>query len=91
METLSAVMSELKMGWWGTTLDLKDAYLHVAVHPSSRKWLSFAIRDRAYQFTVLPFGLSTAPRTFTRVVKAVAEYLRLRGVPFLSTWTTGSS
>ena len=45
-------------------------YLHVPVHQSSRKWLIFAVGRELYQFQVLPSGLSTAPRTFTRVVKA---------------------
>ena len=31
METLAAVIRELHTGWWGATLDLKDAYLHVPV------------------------------------------------------------
>lgn len=79
METLSAVLNVLKQGCWGATLDLKDAYLHVPVHPHSRKWLRFRVRDQSYQFKVLPFGLSTSPRVFTRIVKIVAEYLRPRG------------
>ena len=29
MESLAAVLPELKKGWWGATLDLKDAYLHL--------------------------------------------------------------
>jgi hypothetical protein len=60
-------------------LDLKDAYLHVPVHVSSQKWLRFAVEGKTYQFRVLPFGLATAPRTFTRLVKVVAECLRRRG------------
>ena len=78
METLAAVLRELHAGWWGATLDLKDAYLHVPVKLSDRKWLGFCIGGQTYRYRVLPFGLSTAPRTFTRVVKVVAEYLRQR-------------
>ena len=80
METLAAVLRELHAGWWGATLDLKDAYLHVPVKLSDRKWLGFCIGGQTYRYRVLPFGLSTAPRTFTRVVKVVAEYLRQRGI-----------
>ena len=79
METLTAVIKVLQQGWWGATLDLRDPYLHVPVHKSSQKWLRFAVGHSHYQFRVLPFGLSTAPRTFTQVVKVVAEYLRRKG------------
>ena len=80
MESLAAVLPELQTGWWGATLDLKDAYLHIAIDPSDRKWLGFSIDGQTYRFKSLPFGLSTAPRTFTRVVKVVAESLRRKGI-----------
>ncbi len=40
------------------------------------KWLGFAINGNTYRFRCPPFGLSTAPRTFTRVVKVIAEQRR---------------
>ncbi len=79
-KSLAAVLPELKTGWWGATLDLKDAHLHVPIHTSSRKWLGFAINGNTYRFRCLPFGLSTSPRTFTRVVKVIAEHLRRHGI-----------
>ena len=80
METLAAVIRELHTGWWGATPELKDAYLHVPVKLSDRKWLGFCIGSQNYRYKVLPFGLSTAPRAFTWVVKVVAEYLRQRRI-----------
>jgi hypothetical protein len=35
METLAAVLQALQPGYWGATIDLKDAYLHVSVHHQS--------------------------------------------------------
>ena len=37
-----------------------------------------------YEFQVLPFGLSTSSRTFTRVVKVLVAYLRKRGLKMFS-------
>ena len=34
METLSSIIQGLHLGWWIVLLDLKDAYLHVLIHPS---------------------------------------------------------
>ena len=61
---------------WVTSIDLKDAYLHIPIHPSHPRWLQFSLMGQAYAFRCLPFGLSTAPWVFTRVVLAVVAYLR---------------
>ena len=42
----------------------------------------FPVQGKSYQFSSLPFGLSTATRTFTRLVRAVAASLRKEGVQF---------
>ena len=41
-------------------IDLSDAYLHIAIHPNSRKYLRFCHRSQVFQFTSLPIGLATA-------------------------------
>ncbi len=45
-------------------LDLKDTYFQIQIAPHQRRFLRFAFEGLAYQYTVLPFGLSLAPRTF---------------------------
>ena len=74
---------------WAVSLDLGDAYFHVAIDPRDRKYLRFAYDGTVYEFQVLPFGLSTAPRTFTRLVRAVGAYLKTCGVnlfQYLDDW-----
>ena len=71
------------------SVDLEDAYFHVAIRPEDRKFLRFAYNGKVYEFLVLPFGLSTAPRTFTRIVRSVAVYLKTQGVDmfqYLDDW-----
>ena len=70
-------------------IDLQDAYFHVPIHPSSRKYLRFAFENRVYQFQVLPFGLNTAPQIFTRLGHTVTGYLHRQGIsviPYLDDW-----
>ena len=50
-------------GEWVSSIDLSDAYLHIPIHPSSRKYLRFCYKAQVFQFTSLPFGLATAPRS----------------------------
>ena len=80
METLNTVLKSPIKGMWAVSIDLKDAYLHIPIHQDHHRWLRFKVNGQAYAFRCLPFGLSTAPRVFTRVVKTVRAYLRRNGV-----------
>ncbi len=79
MLTVKQVVSQIRSEDSFVTIDLKDAYFHVSIFPSHRKFLRFAFRGKAYQYRVLPFGLTLSPRTFTKCVDAV-------GVDRLSAW-----
>ena len=79
MEHLSSIKTLLKPGHFMTKLDLKDAYLSVAVHPDCQKYLRFVWKNQTFQFRALSFGLNIAPRVFTRLLKPVAAFLRKRG------------
>ena len=57
METLSVILPQLSSQDWAATIDLKDAYLHVPIHPQSRRLLGFSFEDRTFLYKVLPFGL----------------------------------
>ena len=70
--------TRIKQGLVGASLDLKDAYLHVPIHSSDRRWLGFCLKNQVYRFNSLLFGLSTAPRTFTRIIKMIEEHPHLR-------------
>ncbi len=69
---------------WFAAIDLKDAYFHVSILPRHRPFLRFAFDSRAYQYKVLPFGLSLSPRVFTKVVEAALIPLREQGVRILN-------
>lgn len=62
------------------TTDLKDAYLHIDIVPCHRKFLRFAGKDTHVQFKSLPFGLSAAPRVFTKTMVVVAAHFHLLGI-----------
>ncbi len=58
-------------------------YFHIQVVPPSQTILRFAFKGVAYQYKVLPFGLSLAPRTFTRCMDAALAPLRQMGIRIL--------
>ncbi len=69
---------------WFAAINLKDAYFHVSILPRHRPFLRFAFEGRAYQYKVLPFGLSLSPRVFTKVVEAALVPLREAGIRILN-------
>ncbi|XP_067307869.1 uncharacterized protein [Pseudorasbora parva] len=52
--------------------------------PQHRPFLRLAFEGKAYQYKVLPFGLSLSPRVFTKVAEAAIVPLRERGVRILN-------
>ena len=89
METPWSILRALQQGQWLTSLDLKDAYFHIGIHPADRRYLRFCHNGTAWQFTVLPFGLSTSPRVFTKILKPVLAYAHLHRVKlhmYLDDW-----
>ena len=53
-------MTSLIPGEWVSSIDLSDAYLHIPIHPNSRKYPRFCYKAQVFQFTSLPFRLATA-------------------------------
>lgn len=61
-------------------IDLSEAYLHMPIRPSHRKYLCFSYGSKHYQYRALPFGLSAALRVFTKLLVALVVNLRLQGI-----------
>ncbi len=80
METPKTILAALTRDQWLTSLDMKDAYFHILIHPKSRKLLRFCFQGKVWQFRALPFGLSTSPRVFTKVLTPVLAYAHLHGI-----------
>ena len=68
------------------SFDLKSGYHHVEICKGHQTYLGFSwklpflIRGKFYVFTVLPFGLSSAPHVFTKLVKPLEKPWRYQGI-----------
>jgi len=80
MEGINMVKDLLLRNDWMASIDLKDAYLSVAIEEEHRKYLRFVWADQMYEFQCLPFGLSSAPRVFTKLLRPVVGHLRRQGI-----------
>ena len=75
METVKSIL----VNDWGVSIDLTDAYLHVPIHPRSRK--SSVYEHQVFQFTVLPFGMSLSPWIFTKLMDVIVVHLHQCAIP----------
>ena len=81
MKGLECVKYLLQPGDWMVKLDLQDAYFLVPLSPDHYKFLRFFWKGILYEY--LAFGLCSAPRVFTKLLKPVVAYLRERGIRLL--------
>jgi len=79
MEELHLLPDLLQYQDWMVKMDLKDAYLQVPIHSDHQHLLSFQWEGKTYMFKCLPFGLSSAPRVFTKLFKPLVGFLRQIG------------
>ena len=78
---------------WLTSVDPKDAYWHVPIAESYQKYLAFSLPmgggPNSFAFRAMPFGLSIAPRIFTKLCAVLVRTLKERGVEvfaYLDDW-----
>jgi len=79
MDTFNTVVKMMKQDCYMATIDLKLAYYLIPIHCNDKKYLRFMWNNCLMQYTVLPNGLSSAPRLFTKLMKPVLATLREQG------------
>ena len=70
-------------GFFLFKFDLKSGYHHVEIFPDPRKYLVFSWDSgdgvvKYFQFTVLPFGLSSAPYLFTKLLNPILTFMEVQ-------------
>ncbi|KAM9954356.1 hypothetical protein ACTFIW_003897 [Dictyostelium discoideum] len=69
MEGIKNLPSMVKQGYYMVKLDIKKAYLHVDL-------FRFVYKGSHYRWKTMPFGLSTAPRILTMLLRPLLRILR---------------
>jgi len=69
---ISATLDKLRGAKYLSTIDLKQGYWQVPLAQKSRPITAFTVPGRGLmQFTVMPFGLHSAPVTFQRLLDTI--------------------
>ncbi|KAG0733819.1 hypothetical protein G6F22_016801 [Rhizopus arrhizus] len=79
METIREVSQMIKPNDYLVSIDLSDAFLHIALHPDSRRFLRLKWKNQVYQYCTTPFGLASGPFVFTKVCRPILEHFRSQG------------
>ena len=65
-------------------LDLKDAFLHVPLDASVKKFLRFKWKGKLYEWQALPFGLKCSPQILTLIVEPIIKFFRSKGIRLMA-------
>lgn len=80
MATLKMVAAAIRHNDFAVSLDLSDAHFHVNVAPEHRCFLCFKFKGKIFQFKAMSFGLSSAPRLFTKLMRVISWYCHQKGI-----------
>lgn len=79
MDTFETALKLIKPHCFMASIDIKNAYYSIPMANEYRKFLRFFWDNKFFQYTCLPFGLSSAPRYFTKLLKPIFSTLRRMG------------
>lgn len=65
------------------TTDIAKAYYCLAMHPDAQQYLGWEWKGEFYMPTCLVFGLASAPRIFTKIMRPMMAFFRSLGVRVL--------
>lgn len=80
MQGIATALQLLRQGDWMYKVDVKKAYCHVPMAAEQRRLLQFEVNGTLYRFTTLPFGVSSAPRLFSKLLRPVQALLGQCGI-----------
>ena len=69
---------------WLYNFDIKSGYHHIDIFEPHQTYLGFSWvidgKTRYFTFTVLPFGLGSAPYIFTKIMRCLVKFWRGQGI-----------
>ncbi len=80
MEGIVTVRHTVRQGDFMAKIDLTEAYFTIPVFQGHRKFLRFRWKNKTYEYTCLPFGLSSSPWVFTKLLRVAVAFFRRLGI-----------
>ncbi len=76
LRLIEDILAELRGAVLFSTLDLKHAYHQVELHTDSRDLTAFVTHDGLYRYKRVPYGLSSAPSAFQKMMCTILQGLK---------------
>jgi hypothetical protein len=73
----------IEKGDYCVAYDLTSDYYHVSLQTNLRRFVVFNWKGVLNQYNYLPFGMSTTPWVFSKVICELAMYWRAKGINIL--------
>ncbi|KAF7489591.1 Retrovirus-related Pol polyprotein from transposon 17.6 [Sarcoptes scabiei] len=72
---IDEILSGLRDAKVFSKIDFKQGYYQIPLRAEDKQKTAFQFKNNLYQFTVMPFGLSTACQTFLRLIEQLFGHL----------------
>ena len=79
MEDIRKVRPLLQACDWMTSIDLKDGFHYIPIHPDHQQHLGMSWQGQTYVWTHLPFGLRASPYIFCKTLRETINSKRATG------------
>jgi hypothetical protein len=76
MPNADEIFAQLTSDKYFTKIDLCKGYWQIPMAQEAKKFTAFGTPDGLFQFTVMPFGLVTAPAIFTQMMRKLLSGLK---------------
>ena len=76
MESIKEVIDIVIPNVYMASIDLKDAFYPIPIHPEHHKYLKFVVLSKIYQYTCMSIDYGPAMRIFTKASKVPFSHLR---------------
>ena len=79
MESINQVIDIVRPNVYMASIDLKDAFYSIPIHPEHQKYLKFVVLSKILQYVCMPNGYGPAMRIFTKVSKVTFSQFQRKG------------
>ncbi|KAA6396402.1 MAG: putative Transposon Tf2-6 polyprotein [Streblomastix strix] len=76
MEDIQSLLTLVEQEDWACSIDIKSAYNHIQVSSELQPYLAFSVGKKTYTHIGMPFGISIAPRIFSKTLSPAIAKIR---------------